>query len=477
MTNGIQEAEMKRLLPDSIAGRTMLVLLVGLSVFHLLSTAVYSTDRQSAVLEANESQFADRVASVARLLEQSDTERRRELIQVLNSPILSVNWTLEPAFPHDHEESGELEAVRSALAPYFGQLDKHRLHVIDRNAGDLFTPHPDNGKGSHWDGIGRFLHGMPEDQTIQVSLRLGDGSWANFGLTLVRSASFWSHRSILSTVIMALGVALFSALATRWIGRPLATFARAADRLGRDVTAPPLPPDGPREVRSAASAFNEMQSRIRRFVEDRTRMLAAISHDLRSPITRLRLRTEMLPENEGRARMLADLDEMETMVSSTLEFARREESDETVQAIDLASTLEAICDNATDMGLAAEFDWTGRLVCTCRPLALKRALANLVENGARYGGHATVRASRHGDDIRVVIEDNGPGIPPQDMEKVFMPFYRLERSRSRKTGGIGLGLTVSRTIIRAHGGDIGLENRPGGGLRVTVTLPQDQSGE
>lgn len=467
---------MKRFLPDSIAGRTTLVLVVGLTLSHVLSTAVYSTDRQSAVLEANESQFADRVASVARLLDRASGDARKDLVEVLNSPILSVSWTSEPVFPHDHEESQELSAVRVALEPYFGQLDKNRIHVMDRHVGDLFTDHRTQGDIS-WTSMMRLAHNMPDNQTVQVSLQLNDGSWANFGLTLVRSATLLSHRSILSTLIMALGIALFSVLATRWIASPLATFARAADRLGRDVNAPPLPPDGPKEVRSAVAAFNDMQDRIRRFVEDRTRMLAAISHDLRSPITRLQLRTEMLPEGEARERMLADLADMEDMVSSTLDFARGESTDEAVQAIDLASTLEAICDNATDMGLAAEYEWNGRLVCTCRPLALKRALTNLVENAARYGGKAMVQAIHDGGDIRVVIEDHGPGIPEDFLEKVFTPFFRLEPSRNRKTGGMGLGMTVARTIIRAHGGDITLENKPEGGLRVTVTLPQARNDE
>ncbi|MBI5164862.1 MAG: HAMP domain-containing protein [Magnetospirillum sp.] len=465
------------LLPDSIAGRSMLVLLVGLTISHMLSTAVYSTDRRTAVLEANERQFADRVASVARLLEQFSPPQRQGLVQVLNSPILTVSSTSEPAFPHDHAESRELDAVRAALAPHFGPLDKERLHVIDREAGDLFTARAAPDGLLVWNSLARLFHSTPENQTIQVSLQLGDGSWANFGLTLIRSASFWSHRSTFSALIMAMGIAIFSALATRWVGHPLATFAAAADRLGRDVNAPPLPPGGPKEVRAAVSAFNDMQGRIRRFVEDRTRMLAAISHDLRSPITRLRLRAEMLPEGETRSKMLADLDEMETMVSSTLEFARGEAIDEPVQTIDLAATLEAICDNASDMGLAADYQWSGRLVCSCRPYALKRALANLIENGARYGGKARVQASHQGHDIRIVVEDEGPGIPEDHQEKVFTPFYRIEHSRNRRTGGIGLGMTVARTIIRAHGGDITLHNKPEGGLSVEVVLPQGRGGE
>jgi signal transduction histidine kinase len=458
---------MKRLLPDSITGRTMLVLLVGLTLSHVLSTAVTSTDRQTAILQANERQFADRLALAARLLDRAGGEQRRELAAALDSPILDVAWTQSPTVPAEPHNSAETAELRTALAPHFGPLDQNRLHVANRDDGHHRLD---------WPWVMGLLHNMPENRTIQVSLQLGDGSWVNFGLTVAHPASLLSPRSILSTLIMALGVALFSVWATRWIGRPLETFAQAADRLGRDVNAPPLPPGGPREVRSAAAAFNEMQDRIRRFVEDRTRMLAAISHDLRSPLTRLRLRAEMLPDSDARTRMLTDLADMEDMVASTLDFARGEGSDETVQSIDLAATLEAICDNATDLGLAAEYQWGGRLVCACRPLAVKRALNNLVENAARYGGHATVRAERQGRDIRVTVEDQGPGIPPDCLEKVFTPFFRMEPSRNRRTGGMGLGLTVARTIIRAHGGDIMLENKTGGGLRVTATLPQARDG-
>lgn len=468
---------MKRLLPDSIAGRTMLVLLVGLTISHLLSTAVYSTGRQTAILEANEQQFAGRVAAIARQLDKAAAIDREELVEALNSPILSVSWTGEPAFPHTHDEGDDLEAVKAALAPHFGPLAKDRIHVIERHSGDIFQAHEASHGSSAWANLARLIHAMPENQVVQVSLQLTDGSWANFGLTIVQSASLWSHNSVISTLIMAVGVLLFSAIATRWIGRPLATFATAADRLGRDVNAAPLPPGGPKEVRAAVVAFNDMQARIRRFVEDRTRMLAAISHDLRSPITRLRLRAEMLPEGEGRVRMLADLDEMQAMVSSTLEFARGEADDEPVQTIDLAATLEAVCDNTSDMGLAAEYHWTGRLVCACRPHALKRALANLIENGARYGGAVHVQAIHQGRDIRIQIDDQGPGIPEDQMDQVFTPFFRLEQSRNRKTGGIGLGMTVARTIIRSHGGDIALRNRPEGGLRVEVVLPQGQTAD
>lgn len=428
----------------------MLVLLVGLTLSHLLSTAVYSTGHPSVQAGIDIQRFAERTAAAARLLDRAGSESvRRDLAAALDGSGLHLHWPMKtPPTPGKKITADtELETVRAALEEDFGLLGGDRL--LKANA-------PDHKPG--------------------IALRLGDGSWALFSPVQEPPPSLLSPHAILSTLIMAIGVILFSVWATRWIGQPLATFADAADRLGRDVNAPPLPPGGPREVRRAAAAFNEMQNRIRRFVEDRTRMLAAISHDLRGPITRLKLRAEMLPDGEARARMLADLADMEGMVSSTLDFARGEEQTEAVQTADLAATLEAICDDAADMGLAVDYAWSGRLLCVCRPLALKRALANLIENAARYGDRAKVRAEHRGDAIRVTIEDDGPGIPEEAMEKVFTPFFRLERSRNRKTGGMGLGMTVARTVIRAHGGDIRLDNRPEGGLTVVVILPQGRNG-
>ena len=447
---------------DSIAGRTLIVLLVGLTLSHIASTALLSVDRHEAVIESSERLCAERVAVLARLLDHTAADHRAGLVAELDSPTLRVAVASEPVVAAVHHDGHDLDLVADTLYPYFGKVEHPRLHVVHKAVAG--PPQ------SLWQNI---LGGFPKDQIMEVSFRLTDGTWANFDLTMARATTLWSPHAVASTLVMLAGIIVLGTWATGWVGRPLAIFVKAADRLGRDVNAPPLPESGPREVRHAVSTFNEMQSRIRRFVEDRTRMLAAISHDLRSPITRLRLRTEMLEDGEPRERMLADLDEMEAMVASTLDFARGEAADEPTETIDLAATIETICDNATDIGLSAHYAWEARLLCSCRPVALKRALTNLVENAARYGGAATVRTKRTPHTIEVVIEDNGPGIPEAEMEKVFIPFYRLEGSRNRKTGGVGLGMTVARTIVRAHGGDIRLENRSEGGLRVIVTLPQE----
>lgn len=306
-----------------------------------------------------------------------------------------------------------------------------------------------------------------------VSLRLPDMSWLNFAAPVESPEPFWSLRFVLSMVVMLLAVGILSALVVRHLTRPLATFARAAQRLGVDVKSPPLPQSGPAEVRQATQAFNEMQNRIRRFVEDRTQMVAAISHDLGTPITRLRLRAEFIEDEEQRKKMLADLEDMERMVSSTLSFARDEAAGEPRAPVDLRTLLQRVCDDMEDAGHTVSLDVGDNAVAYgCQPVALRRALTNLVDNAIKYGRQTRVSLDGTTDTVLIRIDDDGPGIPEELREEIFKPFQRLETSRSRETGGTGLGLTVARTIIRAHGGDVTLVNRSEGGLRVEVRLPR-----
>nr|CAM74129.1 ATP-binding region, ATPase-like:Histidine kinase, HAMP region:Histidine kinase A, N-terminal [Magnetospirillum gryphiswaldense MSR-1] len=209
-----------------------------------------------------------------------------------------------------------------------------------------------------------------------------------------------------------------------------------------------------------------MQDRIRRFVDDRTQMLAAISHDLRTPITRMRLRAEFVEDDEQRAKMLADLEEMEHMIAATLAFARDDATREERKPVDVA---DLVRDLAEDVGIA--YDGPQSLVAPARPLALKRAVANILDNARKYGGDARVNLSCDSGLLTICVDDSGPGIAEADQEKVFAPFIRLETSRNRDTGGTGLGLAVARAAIRAHGGDIILKNRPEGGLRVILSFP------
>ena len=304
---------------------------------------------------------------------------------------------------------------------------------------------------------------------FQAGVRQPDGRWM-----VVRSqpvlVSNWQKRVALWFVLSALAMAPVVWIFARRLSRPIGLFADAAERLGRDPRAEPLTVKGPAEIRVAAAAFNDMQGRLRRYVEDRTAMMGAIAHDLRTPLTRLRFRIEGLPE-EQRAKISADIDQMEEMISAALRFVRDESRPAERTPLELSSLLESLCDEMAETGAKTEVESGEKVVLEGDPMALRRLFSNLLENAVKFGGRARARVFRDAGSAVVEIDDDGPGIPPQDREKVFEPFYRREPSRSRQTGGIGLGLAVVRSIARGHGGDVDLVNRDGGGLTARVQLP------
>ena len=253
--------------------------------------------------------------------------------------------------------------------------------------------------------------------------------------------------------------------------RPITRLAAAAERLGIDGDVSMLQETGAPEMRAAARAFNAMQLRLRRLIDDRTQMLAAISHDLKTPITRLRLRAEFIEEPGLQEKMLADLAEMEAIVASTLAFARSDARSEGSEAVDLADMLQSLAEARADSGALVGYEGPAHLTIKARPVALRRALSNLIDNAIKYGSSAHIALRLDDRQAVVEIDDQGPGIADEQMELVFRPYYRLEGSRSRETGGVGLGLSIARAVIRAEGGEIVLTNRPEGGLRARVTLP------
>ena len=234
---------------------------------------------------------------------------------------------------------------------------------------------------------------------------------------------------------------------------------------------PDLPERGPEEIVRATRAFNAMQARVSRFVADRTRMVAAISHDLRTPLTSLRLRAEFIDDDETRERMVATIDEMARMAEATLAFARDDAAGEESRNTDLVALIEAVSADFSDLGHDVSVEGPEHLYLSVRQVSLRRALRNLVENAIRYGLRARVRLERTATAVVIAVDDDGPGIPEDKLEEVFAPFTRLETSRNLETGGVGLGLATARSIVRAHGGELTLANRPGGGLTAAIHLP------
>lgn len=445
---------MRHLWPDSIAGRVILVLLVGLMISHLVSMMAYHADLTEQVGANTEAQLGERMVSVSQAIHHAPYGDRETTAHALSGPSVEAHWSKSSFVGHSTLPDPRLDAFHSLLHSSLPWGSTGAVQVAyAEEAFDALRAHSTR-------------------QDLLVSIQLPDQSWANFR-TLASSEHAGSSLHVLvSTTLMAIGIVLVSIVCVRLLTAPLRSLAHAADRLGVDVDASPMAETGPREVRQAAHAFNEMQARLRKLITDRTQMLAAISHDLRTPVTRLRLRAEFVEDPEQRAKFLSDLDEMEAMVASALAFLRGDAEREESRLVDVTSLVATVCDEMADAGNRVSRNDSGPMPAWCRPLALKRAVGNLLSNAVKYGGQADVAVDSDGSWIVITIDDRGPGIPEQERERVFEPFYRLETSRSRESGGSGLGLSVARSIVNAHGGRVELVNRSEGGLRATVRLPK-----
>jgi signal transduction histidine kinase len=446
---------MKRFWPGSLAGRTALVLILGLMVVQAVGLTIHAFDRVELQRAAEARETALRSFALWRALVTAPPERRPAILADADLPATLIATydavsTLPQGLPH-------------VPIPF--------SHWLRLDGGGL-TPVPPPPRRFrpvevHSGALGRSSFG--------VSMRFPDQGWLNLTIRMPAPRPWHSDNFLIAFLAMSLAAALMTWWAVRRLTRPVTDLAAAAERLGRGVNAPPLPENGPLEVATAAAAFNTMASNIRRFVADRTQMLAAISHDLRTPITRLRLRAEFLDDDEQRAKMLADLAEMEAMIAATLTFARDDAANEPAGAVDLASLARTVLDEAVDakpeLASAIAFEGPEHLVLQLRPVAMKRALTNLVGNALKYGDAARLKLEAREHGAVLILDDDGPGIPEGAQEAVFQPFHRVEGSRNRETGGTGLGLTIARSILRAHGGDVTLTNREGGGLRVVARLP------
>jgi signal transduction histidine kinase len=310
----------------------------------------------------------------------------------------------------------------------------------------------------------------PRGISFVVQARLKDGALVTFDSRPPLDTVTWPFRLLLSLGVLLVAVIALSLIAVRWLTRPLKTLAEAAEKLGADINRPPLDEHGPLEVGRAARAFNTMQQRLATFINDRTRVLAAMSHDLKTPITRLRLRAELLDDEQLRTKFIKDLEEMEAMVSATLDFMRGLENREPAKPLDVMALLESLQEDAQEVDGKVEIEGKTLKPYHGHPQALKRCLSNLIGNAVQYGKAATISVVDSADRLQICIRDQGPGIPENELARVFEPFHRLEASRSRDTGGTGLGLSIARNIARAHGGDIVLRNLPQGGLEAVLTL-------
>lgn len=449
--------------------RTQIALLVlgVLFVAQALSLWFFVDERLLAVQAAIGAEAAGRAANVAQLVEGAPDDLHAQIIQAATSPLVRFDLSDAPSVAHgNHDDGGAVEArVRALLGDSYSRDIRVEVHEIEQGLLPLPNLSPEMAE-MH----AEMMQGSLAAIEMELSIALAGGDWLNVGTRFERPPLQWSTASNVSFVLTAtlLLLASFWFLLTRLTG-PLNTLADASERLGRGASEGPLPIVGPKEVQDLTRAFNTMQDRLTRFVSDRTQMLAALAHDLRSPLTALRVRAEMVDDDETRASLVASGEEMQQMVDATLDFAKGVGQHEEVCPTDILELLSGL---QTD-GLSL---LSGQpLIVPAKPSTMRRALRNLIENAIRYGKQAQVSWQAIDGHAEIHIDDQGPGIPERDLEAVFGPYVRLETSRSRDTGGHGLGLSIARSIILEHGGVVRLSNLPEGGLRATVRLPFERN--
>jgi signal transduction histidine kinase len=407
--------------------------------------------------QRNPMMLSGRMAAIIRAVASAPQSERARMVAAMTQPDLQVTLgsTANPNVPANRDEVSERlrQYVEMQLESYPGTI---------RVSTDLLP-------GLHDGSVPETRSGPKSDGKMSLVADLQDGQRITFMMANYPPYAGLGLPLFLATVVFI--ATIVSIWTAHRLAAPIRDFAKAADRLGVDLTAPPLAERGPQELRATIRTVNRMQQRLQRFVEDRTQMLAAISHDLRAPLARLRLRVELVANREQQRKMFDDLEAMNAMIDSTLAFARDEARQEPRSLVDLGILVGDVCEDAGDAGGQIVYAGGRGIDISCRPTMLRRAVANLVDNAVKYGGGARVGIVRDADRVAVVVDDDGPGIPLEEQEKVFAPFYRRDPARDPAKAGVGLGLSIARTVAREHGGDVTLRNRDSGGLSALIELP------
>ena len=426
-----------------ISGQITALVVTSIIAIHLIITATFLIHRPDQPDPSGGIRHSQ-VATIAQLLGATPAVGRPRLLA-----------DIAQAFPQLDLESLPPEAAASAE-----EADNPDLRNLGRRLGSGY----------------RIFSLADAKDDHKVGITLPDGAMIAARMPPDRrQPPFWGGPWMMTLLFVVISVTLLGLWAARALTAPLSSFAKAAENFSLNGAAAPLPERGPEEIRSVARALNRMRERITTLIDDRTRMLAAISHDLRTPITRMRLRSEFIEDGAHRERMLSDLDQMRSMLESVLSFLRNDRKLESMTLADIASTLQLITDQFADMGHKVAYDGPGHAMATVRPDDLHRAVTNLVENAVRFGAEVTIRLTPSLEQMAIEIEDDGPGISDARKDVMLQPFVRGDDARNMdEASGFGLGLSIARSIVLAHGGELSLHDRQPHGLIVRIRMPLRQ---
>lgn len=453
----------------SLHGQLILLIIAALAAAQVVSLWLFVGERTMAVHMALGLETAGRAANIARLIEETPPELHQPILRAASSPLVQFHLSDGPSVDHIGHDVGGIVAnnIRGLLPGDAARQIRVELHEF---TADMLPVEgvPSTMAEMHM----AMMHDRISAVEMQLSIELASQKWLNVDTRFHSPPLQWPWMSFVSFGLTAtlILVAAIWFLITRLTG-PLRRLSQAADRFGRGEEVEELAASGPTEVRNLTEAFNHMRNRLTRYVADRTRLLGALGHDLRSPLTGLRVRAELVEDEETRAHLIESIEEMQDMVESTLSFAKGVATREPSTDTHLGDFVSGVANDLSHVGNLIAVSVGDNPVVTIRPLLLKRALRNILENACRYGDSADVTVTRSGEDAIISVLDRGPGIPEHMLDAVFDPFVRLETSRSRETGGAGLGLSIARTIIQSHGGGISLVNAESGGLCAQITLP------
>jgi len=467
---------MRRFLPETLPAWILFIVITGLMIYQVATLAIVSLDRAAAndVLELY--RVDERAFSLVQLLSAAPAGERKHIAAALSNSnyALAISETPVVTSPIAADDVlAELEDVMAGRLAKFGAVDAR----VRRDPASL--PGTKNGGDTDDPDIGNVERDLlalaakfANSDKFEASIQFSDGQWLNFVTPVTPVQPVLSMASLPLHIGVAALVLLICVWLIRRLTAPYRLMEIAVRRIGSDLKSPPISEHGSREYRAAARAVNSMQAKLREYVEDREQLAAALAHDLRTPLTRMRLRMDKLNKSALRSALNHDIGEIESIARSVVDFATMEVTDEEPERIDFGSLVYSIADAYGSASFEGGPPRSRSMICAARPVALRRCITNLLDNAIHYGKKVRIMLSQSDDEIVLTMLDEGPGIPQEQLDAVFRPFIRVDKSRNRRTGGFGLGLTIARNIARGLGGEIKLSNNQGGGLKTELRLPR-----
>jgi signal transduction histidine kinase len=465
---------MRRILPQTLPVWVLLIVIAGLLISQVATLYIVSRDRATANDVVDLYRLNDRAFSLVQLMHNASPEGRKATASGLSNATYALTVSDTPAVTSSiagDDELAELEDILVGRLSKFGITDARVRRDPATREADAGAASEDRDAGQVERDLLVLAADFAQSDKLTASLRFADGQWLNFTEPNTPVGPILSVDSLPLYALIAGLVLATSIWSLRRLTAPYRMMETAVKRIGNDLKSPPIAETGSREIRTAAKAVNAMQARLRDYVEDREHLAAALAHDLRTPLTRMRLRLELLRKSAVRGALAHDLADIEDIASSVIDFATFEVTEEKSERIDFWSLVESVADGNEEVSFDNDDARSRGLICVARPVALRRCVTNLVQNALTYGKKAHLSVHRSDKIITLTIRDEGPGIPQAELDAVFGSFVRLEQSRNRQTGGLGLGLTIARNIARSAGGEVSLSNHPGGGLLTELRLP------